>query len=78
MARARHTRNAHARAARFVLQKGRQRAGIHVNILVGVFAILLCIVNAVVWTVVSELPFMGAAWAAAAVGCIWLQKWSRY
>lgn len=48
------------------------------NILVGLFAILLCIVNAVVWTVVSELPFMGAAWALAAVGCIWLQKWSRY
>ena len=48
------------------------------NILVGLFAILLCLVNAVVWTVISEMPFMGAAWALAAFACIWLQKWSRY
>jgi hypothetical protein len=47
------------------------------NIVVGLFAILLCSVNAVVWTVVSELPFMGVAWGLAAVACIWLQKWSR-
>lgn len=47
------------------------------NIIVGLFAILLCAVNAVVWTLVSELPFMGAAWALAAVACIWMQKWSR-
>ena len=48
------------------------------NILVGVFAILLCLVNAVVWTLVSELPVMGIAWLLAAFGCIWLQKWSRF
>jgi hypothetical protein len=48
------------------------------NILVGLFAIMLCLVNAAVWTLISELPFMGAAWAAAAFACIWLQKWSRY
>ena len=48
------------------------------NILVGLFAIMLCLVNAVVWTLISELPFMGAAWTAAAFACIWLQKWSRY
>jgi hypothetical protein len=47
------------------------------NIIVGLFAILLCAVNAVVWTLVSELPFMGAAWGLAAVACIWMQKWSR-
>ena len=47
------------------------------NILVGLFAILLCAVNAVVWTLVSEMPFMGIAWALAGFGCIWLQKWSR-
>jgi hypothetical protein len=47
------------------------------NILVGLFAILLCVVNAVVWTLVSEMPFMGVAWLGAAFGCIWLQKWSR-
>jgi len=48
------------------------------NIIVGLFAILLCAVNAVVWTLVSEMPFMGAAWALAAVACIWMQKWARY
>jgi hypothetical protein len=47
------------------------------NILVGLFAILLCAVNAVVWTVVAEMPFMGIAWTLAAVACVWLQKWSR-
>jgi len=48
------------------------------NILVGLFAIFLCVVNAVVWTLVSEMPFMGIAWLGAAFACIWLQKWSRY
>lgn len=47
------------------------------NILVLVFAILLCLVNAVVWTVISEMPLAGAGWLVAAVGCIALQKWSR-
>jgi hypothetical protein len=47
------------------------------NIIVGLFAILLCAVNAAVWTLVSEMPFMGAAWALAAVACIWMQRWSK-
>jgi hypothetical protein len=47
------------------------------NIIVLVFAILLCLVNAVVWTFVSEMPFMGLVWLLAAVGCVRLQKWSR-
>ncbi len=47
------------------------------NILVGVFAIALCLINAVVWTVISEMPLAGAGWIGAAVACIWLQKWSR-
>jgi hypothetical protein len=47
------------------------------NIIVLIFAILLCLINAVVWTLVSEMPFMGLAWLLAAVGCIYLQKWSR-
>jgi len=47
------------------------------NIIVLVFAILLCLINAVVWTVVSEMPFMGLAWLLAAFACFYLQKWSR-
>jgi len=47
------------------------------NIIVLIFAILLCLINAVVWTLVSEMPFMGLAWLLAAVGCFYLQKWSR-
>jgi hypothetical protein len=47
------------------------------NILVGVFAIVLCLINAAVWTFVSDLPLAGIGWVGAAVACIWLQKWSR-
>lgn len=47
------------------------------NIFVCLFAILLCLVNAVVWTLVSEMPMMGIAWLLAAFGCIALQKWTR-
>ena len=39
------------------------------QVLVCFFAVLLCIVNAVVWTVISEMPLMGAAWIGAAVAC---------
>ena len=47
------------------------------NIFVCLFAVLLCLVNAVVWTLVSEMPMMGIAWLLAAFGCIALQKWTR-
>jgi hypothetical protein len=47
------------------------------NILVGVFAIFLCLVNAAVWTFISNMPLVGVGWVAAAGACIWLQKWSR-
>ena len=47
------------------------------SIIVLVFAILLCLINAVVWTLVSEMPFMGLAWLLAAFACFYLQKWSR-
>jgi len=48
------------------------------NILVGVFAITLCLVNALVWTFISEMPVMGMAWVGAAAACFWLQKWSKW
>jgi hypothetical protein len=47
------------------------------SIIVLIFAILLCLINAVVWTLVSEMPFMGLAWLLAAFACFYLQKWSR-
>lgn len=46
------------------------------NIIVGIFAVLLCLVNAVLWTFVSQLPIMGVAWLAAAVGCLRIHHWT--
>ena len=47
------------------------------NILVALFAILLCLVNALVWTFVSDMPVAGMGWVLAAAFCYWLQKWSK-
>lgn len=47
------------------------------NVLIVAFAILLCLVNAVVWTFVSEMPLVGIGWCLAAASCVWLRKWSR-
>ena len=47
------------------------------QVLVCLFAVLLCLVNAVVWTTVSDMPMMGAAWVAAAAACLFMQKWTR-
>jgi hypothetical protein len=48
------------------------------SVLVLAFAILLCLVNALVWTFVSNMPLMGVAWVVAASGCYWLHKWSKW
>ena len=47
------------------------------NILVALFAILLCLISAVVWTFVSDMPIAGVGWVLAAAFCFWLQKWSK-
>jgi hypothetical protein len=47
------------------------------NLIVLFFAIILCLVNALVWTFISEMPLVGTGWALAAGLCYWLQKWSR-
>ena len=47
------------------------------NVLVLVFAVLLCLVNAAVWTFVSEMPIMGIVWVLAAFACLFMQKWTR-
>jgi hypothetical protein len=41
------------------------------------FAILLCVVNAALWAVYTNMPLASAGWMLAAAGCVWLQKWSR-
>ena len=47
------------------------------TIIVALFAITLCLINALVWTFIAEMPLMGTAWVGAAALCYWLQKWSR-
>jgi len=46
------------------------------NALTGVFAILLCLMNAATWTFITGLPYMGSAWFLAGLACVKLQKWS--
>ena len=47
------------------------------NVITLIFAITLCLVNAAVWTLVSDMPLMGIAWGSAAFACVFLQKWTR-
>jgi hypothetical protein len=47
------------------------------DILIVVFAMLLCFINAVVWTFVSDMPLVGIGWVVAGFSCIWLRRWSR-
>jgi hypothetical protein len=48
------------------------------NIFVTLFAVSLCLVNAVIWAFISLMPLVGVCWVGAAAGCLWLHKWSRY
>lgn len=47
------------------------------NIFATLFAVALCLVNAVVWTFISELPLMGICWVGAAGLCLFLHKWAK-
>ena len=47
------------------------------NILVCVFAVALCLLNAVIWAFISEMPFVGLSWVGAAAACLALQKWAK-
>jgi hypothetical protein len=46
------------------------------NLLTCAFAVLLCLVNAVLWTLVSQLPMASAGWLVAAVVSVFLYRWS--
>jgi hypothetical protein len=48
------------------------------NIFVTLFAVILCLINAVIWAFISLMPLVGVGWVGAAAGCLWLHKWSRY
>ena len=47
------------------------------NMLVCVFAVALCLLNAVIWAFISEMPFVGLCWVGAAALCLVLQKWAK-
>ena len=47
------------------------------NIFVCLFAVTLCLVNAVIWAFVSEMPFVGICWVGGAGFCLFLQKWAK-
>jgi hypothetical protein len=46
------------------------------QITVLVLCLALCAVNAVLWTVYSEMPIAGALWSAGGAAAIWLRNWS--
>jgi hypothetical protein len=50
------------------------RPAMHITVLI--LCLLLCAVNAVLWTFYSEMPIAGMLWIAAAAVSIWLRKWS--
>lgn len=47
------------------------------GILTLLFAILLCLINAVMWLIVSDQPIVAGGWIIAAGACFWLQRWTR-
>jgi hypothetical protein len=47
-----------------------------VSTLVLVCSVLLCLVNAALWTLYSDMPIAGAGWVLAAGACIALRRWS--
>jgi hypothetical protein len=46
------------------------------NVVVLILCVLLCLVNAALWTLYTGMPVMGAAWVGAAVVALWLRNWS--
>ena len=47
------------------------------NIITCIFAVALCLINALVWAFVSDMPLVGIAWVGAAGVCLKAQTWSR-
>jgi len=47
------------------------------NVMTGIFAVALCLTNALVWVFVAGQILVGIVWVAAAAGCFKLQAWSQ-
>jgi hypothetical protein len=47
------------------------------NIFVTLFAVVLCLINAVIWAFISEMPFVGLCWIGAAAFCLSIHKWAK-
>lgn len=47
------------------------------NIFVCVFAVALCLLNALIWAFISKMLFVGLCWVGAATLCLFLQKWAK-
>ncbi len=67
----------HGVRARGRAAPSRPDASAMANIFATLFAVALCLVNAVVWTFISELPLMGICWVGGAGLCLFLHKWAK-
>jgi len=47
------------------------------NIFVCLFAVALCLVNALIWAFISKMLLVGLCWVGAAAFCLFLQKWQK-
>jgi hypothetical protein len=47
------------------------------NILTTLIAVGLCLVNALVWAFISEMPVVGMLWVGAAAFCLRIHRWAR-
>ena len=47
------------------------------NIFVTLFAVTLCLINAVIWAFVSDILIAGLFWIGAAAFCLFLHKWGK-
>jgi len=47
------------------------------NIVSTLFAVALCLVNALIWAFVSEMPIVGILWVGGAALCLKAHRWAR-
>ncbi len=48
------------------------------NIVSVLVAVGLCLVNALVWAFISEMPIVGMLWVGAAALCLKMHRWARH
>ena len=47
------------------------------NIVSVLMAVGLCLVNALVWAFISDMPIVGMCWVGAAALCLKMHRWAR-